>query len=176
MLVWTSLRRSTIKCLNRFKKLLIALAVSLAAALCFVALGAGFCAATLHVAGRRGAAPPNAENIEVVANDKVKLRGWWLRPTMQNGNCVMVLHGIADSCAGSAGFAPMFLTQGYSVLVPDSRAHGESGGEFVTYGLLEKYDVIVWAYWMSSQGCHKVYGLGPAAVESIFAAIVAECP
>ena len=80
----------------------------------------------------------------------------------------------------------MFLTQGYPVLVPDSRAHGESGGEFVTYGLLEKYDVIVWARWMSSQGCHKVYGLGEslgasiliqaAAVEPIFAAIVAECP
>jgi len=165
---------------------LVALSLSVAGALCFVALGAGFCAATLHVAKRKGAAPPNVENVEVVANDKAKLRGWWLRPVTANGSCVIVLHGIADSRAGSAGFAPMFLTQGYSVLVPDSRAHGESGGEFVTYGLLEKYDVIVWARWMSSQGCHKVYGLGEslgasiliqaAAVEPIFAAIVAECP
>jgi len=172
--------------LIRSNTVLIAMAITLAGALCFVAVGAGFCAATLHVARRVGAAPPNAANVEVVANDKVKLRAWWLRPVTPNGNCVIVLHGIADSRAGSAGFAPMFLTQGYAVLVPDSRAHGESGGEFITYGLLEQYDVIVWAHWMSSQGCHKVYGLGEslgasiliqaAAVEPIFAAIVAECP
>ncbi len=31
----------------------------------------------------------------------------------------------------------MFLSNGYSVLAPDSRARGESGGRIVTYGLLE---------------------------------------
>jgi pimeloyl-ACP methyl ester carboxylesterase len=80
----------------------------------------------------------------------------------------------------------MFLTQGYSVLVPDSRAHGRSGGEFVTYGLMERYDVIGWARWMRTAGCRKIYGLGEslgasiliqaAAVEPVFTAIVAECP
>jgi cephalosporin-C deacetylase-like acetyl esterase len=114
----------------------MALAVTLAGVLCFVAVGAAFCAATLHVTRRVGATPPNALNVEVVANDNVRLVAWWLRPATPNGNCVIVLHGIADSRAGSAGFAPMFLTQGYGVLGPDSRAHGESGREFVTYGLL----------------------------------------
>jgi hypothetical protein len=171
--------------LIRSKKALLALAMSLAGAICFVVVGAGFCAATLHVPRRVGAAPPNAVNVEVVANDKVKLRAWWLQPATPNGNCVMVLHGIADSRVGSAGFAPIFLAQGYAVLVPDSRAHGESGGEFVTYGLAEKYDVIIWARWMKSQGCHRIYGLGEslgasiliqaAAVEPVFAAIAAEC-
>src|SRR5690242_13450487 len=79
-----------------------------------------------HRTRRVGATPPNALNVEVVANDNVRLVAWWLRPATPNGNCVIVLHGIADSRAGSAGFAPMFLTQGYGVLVPDSRAHGES--------------------------------------------------
>ncbi len=80
----------------------------------------------------------------------------------------------------------MFLNEGYSVLLPDSRAHGASGGEFVTYGLLEKYDVIAWANWMKRAGCGKLYALGEslgaavliqaAAVQPIFSAIVAECP
>jgi hypothetical protein len=80
----------------------------------------------------------------------------------------------------------MFLTHDYAVLVPDSRAHGESGGDVVTYGLLEKYDVIDWVQWMRGQGCQKLYGLGQslgasiliqaAAVDTSFAAIVAECP
>jgi len=80
----------------------------------------------------------------------------------------------------------MFLERGYAVLVPDLRAHGASGGAFVTYGLLEKYDTVDWAHWMQRQGCRKIYGLGEslgaailiqaAAVEPVFAAIAAECP
>ena len=75
----------------------------------------------------------------------------------------------------------MFLERGYAVLIPNSRAHGASGGEFVTYRLLEKYDVIGWAHWMKAEGCAKVYGLGEslgasiliqaAAVEPAFAAM-----
>jgi len=162
------------------------LAVSVGGALCLVGVGAVFCAATLRVPRRMGAPPRNAADVDVIAKDNVRLKGWWLQPGAPNGNCVMVLHGIADSRSGSVGFAPMFLAQGYAVLVPDSRAHGESGGALVTYGLLERYDVLVWAHWMKSEGCHKVYGLGEslgasvliqaAALEPIFTAIVAECP
>jgi fermentation-respiration switch protein FrsA (DUF1100 family) len=80
----------------------------------------------------------------------------------------------------------MLLNQGYSVLLPDNRAHGESGGEFVTYGLLERYDVIAWANWMKRAGYRKLYALGEslggavliesAAIQPIFSAIVAESP
>ena len=35
-----------------------------------------------------------------------------------------------------------------------------SGGQFVTYGLLEKYDIIDWANWMKRAGCHNLYALG----------------
>ena len=57
----------------------------------------------------------------------------------------------------------------------------------MTYGLLEKYDVIDWAGWMKRAGCRNLYGLGEslgasilieaAAVEPVtFSAIVAESP
>jgi uncharacterized protein len=118
--------------------------------------------------------------------DGVTLQSWFVRPIHPTGACVVVLHGIADSKSGSAGFAPMFLAEGYSVLLPDSRGHGASGGEQVTYGLLEKYDVLEWAHWMRKQGCTRLYGLGEslgasiliqaAAVEPQFQALVAECP
>lgn len=152
----------------------------------YFAAGAIFCMATLHVPRRSGEAPPGAEDVSITASDQAVLRAWWLQPRESNGNCVIVLHGISDSRAGSVGFAPMFIGQGYSVLVPDSRAHGTSGGAFVTYGLLERYDVIDWTHKMRSLGCRKIYGLGEslgasiliqaAAVEPAFAAIVAESP
>ncbi len=80
----------------------------------------------------------------------------------------------------------MFLREGYRVLLPDSRAHGASEGGFVTYGVLEKYDVAEWAKWMKQTGCRNLYGLGEslgastlilaASIQPEFSAIVAECP
>lgn len=56
----------------------------------------------------------------------------------------------------------------------------------MTYGLLERYDVIAWTRWMRTAGCREIFGLGEslgasvlieaAAIEPVFRAIVAECP
>jgi len=167
-------------------RVLLGSGVLLAVALCFFVVGAAFCAATLHVRRRTGAKPDGAAMAQIIAPDNTKLKAWWFQAGDSNRGCVMVLHGISDSKASSSGFAPLFLKHGYSVLAPDSRAHGESGGEFVTYGLLEKYDVIAWAHWMKGLGCQRVYGLGESlgasvliqaiSVEPVFNAVVAESP
>jgi len=155
-------------------------------ALLLVLLGAVFCRMTLHPFRRLGTPPPNATTVTVLASDGTSLSAWWLQASKPNGNCVAVLHGIGDSRVGAQGFAPMFLNEGYSVLLPDSRAHGASEGEFVTYGLLEKHDVIAWSTRMKSAGCRKLFGFGEslgasiliqaAGVRPVFSAIVAECP
>jgi uncharacterized protein len=98
----------------------------------------------------------------------------------------MVLHGIGNSRQGSVGYASLFLDAGYAVLLPDSRAHGSSGGDLVTYGLFEKTDVLSWAQWLRQQDCTALYALGEslggsvliqaAAVGNDFRAIVAESP
>lgn len=147
----------------------------------FAAAGAVFTQATLHVARRTAKAAGTP--VETKASDQAVLRASWFSGK-ETGNCVLILHGISDSRASSAGFAPMFLEQGYSVLAPDSRAHGESGGDTVTYGVLEKDDVIRWTKWLREHGCSKLYGLGESlggsvliqavALEPSFAAIVTE--
>jgi dipeptidyl aminopeptidase/acylaminoacyl peptidase len=80
----------------------------------------------------------------------------------------------------------MFLARGYDVLLPDSRGHGRSGGELVTFGVREKYDVLDWVRWLRSEGCTQIYALGESlgasvliqtvAVDPVFRAIVAESP
>jgi alpha-beta hydrolase superfamily lysophospholipase len=48
-------------------------------------------------------------------------------------------------------YAAMFLRSGYAVLLPDSRAQGESGGQIGTYGLLESGDVQGWSGWIANR-------------------------
>lgn len=124
---------------------------------------------------------------EVVAADGVLLRGWTLRLHGANGDAVILLHGQGDNRAGMLGPASVLLRRGYSVLLPDARGHGESGGEIGTYGVLEADDVERWFEWLKrNQSPHCIDGLGDSmgAAELLrsldeepgFCAVVAESP
>jgi alpha-beta hydrolase superfamily lysophospholipase len=89
-------------------------------------------------------------DVSVTASDGSHLQAWFARPAKANGDAVILLHGVGDNRRGMMGFAELFLSNGFAVLVPDSRAQGESGGEFPTYGLKESDDVHRWFDWFVS--------------------------
>jgi pimeloyl-ACP methyl ester carboxylesterase len=55
---------------------------------------------------------------------------------------VLFLHGKGGNAAEWRPEALRALDCGYNVLLPDLRAHGRSGGRFVTHGFLEKEDLV----------------------------------
>ena len=83
------------------------------------------------------------KDVSVVADDGITLHGWSVRPKTTNGQTVVLLHGLSDNRIGMIGYAEMLIIHGYSVLLPDSRGHGASGGDVVAYGELEKLDVLI---------------------------------
>jgi uncharacterized protein len=153
-------------------------------ALCGIA-GVELCESALHPPRRPVPSNPGARTVELRARDGIVLRGWLFESSQPKGNAVLILHGIADSRASQLGLARMFLAKGYTVLAPDSRAHGESGGDVATYGLLEADDVHRWVSWLiDDQHPLRVFGIGESlggavlieslAVEPRFSAIVAD--
>ncbi len=46
------------------------------------------------------------------------------------------------------GYAELLVNHGFTVLLPDARAHGASGGAIATYGLLESDDISRWYKWL----------------------------
>jgi hypothetical protein len=126
------------------------------------------------------------EDVATIAPDGVRLEGWFARPAKSNGDAVILLHGVADNREGMGGFAELFLAHGYSVLLPDARAHGLSGGSFPTYGVLEAGDVRTWYGWLEDHDRPNcVYGMGESMGAAIllqalkttpFCAVVAESP
>ena len=136
---------------------------------------------------RNAAANLNAKlaDVDIEAGDHVSLRAWLIQPQRGNGNAVILLHGLGDNRLGMTGYAQLLLAHGYAVLMPDSRAHGESGGDLATYGVIERDDIRRWFEWLD-QTAHPtcIYGLGESmgaaqllqslAVEPHFCAVVAE--
>lgn len=87
-------------------------------------------------------------NVAIPANDGVILSAWRIRPRTSNGNAVILLHGLGDNRLGMIGYAELLLSHGFNVLMPDARAHGTSGGDLATYGLLESDDIHRWFGWL----------------------------
>jgi uncharacterized protein len=123
----------------------------------------------------------------IAARDGATLRGWSIRPRHDNGNAVILLHGLGDNRSGMTGYAELLLSQGFSILMPDARAHGISGGTLATFGLLESEDIHRWLDWLK-QNDHPacIFGLGESmgaaqllqslGSETRFCAVVAESP
>jgi pimeloyl-ACP methyl ester carboxylesterase len=124
--------------------------------------------------------------VAIHAADGAELRAWYSVPEHQNGKAVILLHGIGDNRAGVAGYGQAFLQQGYRILLPDSRAHGESGGAVATYGVLESDDIHRWVSWLYDRKPTCVDGFGESMgaalllesmrAEPRFCAVVAESP
>jgi dipeptidyl aminopeptidase/acylaminoacyl peptidase len=127
------------------------------------------------------------QSVQVAGADGARLDGWLFSPRAPNGAGVILMHGVADTRMGMTGHAPFLLEAGYTVLVPDSRGHGSSGGDMITYGVREAADIHLWAGSLLGQpGITKLYGLGQSMgaailLESLpreprFRALVADCP
>lgn len=127
------------------------------------------------------------EDFTVRAPDGVELRGWKMRVAHPNGNWVLLFHGIADDRTGTLGPAEFLLLHGYSVVMMDSRAQGQSGGPMATYGWKERYDTVAITNALyATERVRHLFALGismgaaialqSAAVEPRIEAVVAEDP
>ena len=133
-----------------------------------------------HSRGRR-------EDFLVTTSDGAELRGWKVRAENPNGSWVLLFHGVADNRVGVIGQSEVLLPAGYSVVMMDQRAHGESGGGMATYGWLERNDTraIVDAL-VASEHPQHIFALGEsmgagialqsAGVDPRVEAVVAEAP
>jgi fermentation-respiration switch protein FrsA (DUF1100 family) len=169
--------------LRRYRPVLFGLmGVPVLAAL-LAATGAAALLGMLHLPRRQSQPLDGARPAEIRAADGAVLKGSWLAGSER---CVLFLHGVGGERGRVNRFLPALRADGYAVLSPDSRAHGESGGDTITFGLLEKHDAIAWTRWLRQRGCARLYGLGEsmgasvlieaAALEPAFAAIVADSP
>jgi pimeloyl-ACP methyl ester carboxylesterase len=69
------------------------------------------------------------------------IAAWWIPSRNSEGRCAMLIHGYADAKVGAIAWAPVWHSLGFNLIVPDLRAHGESGGSVCTAGWLERSDL-----------------------------------
>lgn len=86
-----------------------------------------------------------AEQVEITAHDGIRLVGHWV-PCENANRIVIAVHGWRSSWYGDFGACAEYLREnGCSVLYVEQRGQGASGGAYLGFGLLERYDCVSWA-------------------------------
>lgn len=74
----------------------------------------------------------------------------WLASTQSNCAAVVLMHGIRANRRSMLGRARFLFEAGYDVLLFDFQGHGESSGERITFGYLEKLDAMAAVAYMKA--------------------------
>lgn len=125
---------------SKRRHLVLLLVLALAAGFAGVlVLGGVLAAPAQRVVGHP---PPSTGMVSVtVPGESGNTIAAWYGEGEPGAGAVLLLHGVRSNRREMLGRAMFLRDAGYSVLVIDLQAHGESLGEYITFGYLESRDV-----------------------------------
>ena len=85
----------------------------------------------------------------IISYDGLRLKGWYY-PCEGSSRAAILVHGYTGSHDNMLTLAMQYHSWGYSVLLPDNRAHGESEGKYIGRGWLDRKDLLAWMDWILS--------------------------
>ena len=130
------------------------------------------------------------EDVFIRSGDGLQLHALYLPAEVPSGKLVILHHGFTSHAVDNATHAKFFHEQGYEVLLLDLRAHGESEGKYVGFGILDRFDTFEWVCWArerfgkdvrivlhgtSMGGTTVLMALGLPEIQEAVSAVIADC-
>ena len=112
----------------------------------------------------------NWQDISMPSRFGYSLIGTFIPNPQASDKTLIFLHGFTESRLAGLSYVNIYLNAGYNLLLIDSRAHGESGGGSVTWGVYEKHDVDQWVDWLRNRyptGTIGMHGISMGAATAL---------
>ena len=119
----------------------------------------------------------NWQDIRMPSRFGYSLTGTFIPNPQASDKTLIFLHGFTESRLAGLSYLNIYLNAGYNLLLVDSRAHGDSGGDSVTWGVYEKYDVDQWVDWLRNRypaGTIGMHGISMGAATALLHAGINE--
>ena len=98
--------------------------------------------------GTQWAEEQSFQTVHIRSRDGLTLAGHWL-PCADARRTVVLFHGWKGNWKEHLVVLGSFLqAQRCSLLFVEQRAHGESEGKYLGFGVLERYDCLEWVRWL----------------------------
>ena len=92
------------------------------------------------------------KDVHQIAFDGLKLHATYfpsIDKNVEKKKVAICFHGYtSQGMSDYIGLSDYYLKRGYAMLLPDARAHGQSEGEYIGFGCLDRKDVLVWIDWV----------------------------
>lgn len=98
------------------------------------------------------------------------IKGTYIPNPISTEKTLIFLHGFTENRLVGLYYLNLYLNSGFNLLLVDSRAHGESGGDSVTWGVYEKYDLDQWVDWVHQKfpkGLIGIHGISMGAATAL---------
>src|SRR5699024_5599897 len=82
--------------------------------------------------------------LELKAYDDLKLKAMFLPNENQTQKAVILAHGYRKESGDMRDLVKFYYDQGFDILIPDARGHGESEGDYIGYGWHDRFDYQSW--------------------------------
>ena len=87
----------------------------------------------------------------ITARDGVSLTGHWC-PHPKPKRIIIAMHGWRSSWTHDfCSIASFWHSEGCSILCPDQRGQQASGGDYMSFGILERFDCLDWVKWVNEK-------------------------
>lgn len=114
------------------------------------------------------------ETVTITARDGIELVGHWRRAENAK-RTVIAMHGWRSTWSRDFGLVADFWQEnGCNVLYAEQRGQGSSGGDYMGFGLLERFDCLDWINWINDNQSNEtpiyLFGLSMGAATVLMAA------
>lgn len=118
--------------------------------------------------------------VRIESYDATELAGHLFRAERQK-RVILAMHGWRSSwCRDFGPVARFFQENDCTVLYAEQRGQGESGGEYMGFGMIERFDCLEWIKWLNANGFadSKIYlaGISMGATTVLMTAGFPELP
>ena len=86
----------------------------------------------------------NPTRLTQKAYDDLILQADYIENEETSKKAVILVHGFRKEKADMGNYTKFYYERGYNILMPDSRGHGESEGDYYGYGWHDRLDLIGW--------------------------------
>ncbi|WP_308419795.1 alpha/beta hydrolase [Ornithinibacillus halotolerans] len=84
------------------------------------------------------------DELEILSYDNLRLKAGFFDNEAQTGKAVILAHGYRGNRDHMDDLVKFYFDQGFDVLLPDARGHGESEGDYIGYGWHDRLDYVKW--------------------------------
>jgi len=97
---------------------------------------------------------PEIVNFET--DEGIEVKAQFIAQKIPKNKGVILAHGFRNTGEDMGKFAKFYYDQGFDILLPDARGHGESGGDYIGFGWHDRLDYLNWVDFLTTYGNQQI--------------------